>query len=764
MRRPLRPVTEPVNSGVVAPSASMSTATRSATAGQATMLGVFTLTMFLSATLLFMVQPLFARMVLPLLGGSPSVWNTAMVFFQVVLLAGYLYAHVSTRWLGVRRQALVHVAVVLAPLLVLPIAIPGGWSPPAEGNPVLWLLALLLVAVGLPFFAVSATSPLLQAWFARTGHKQAADPYFLYAASNTGSMLALLSYPLLIEWHLHLSEQRWLWAAGYIMLTALMLACVVITRRTVGHAAVAQAATQEPDGAVAPLSRGRQLRWILLAFIPSSLMLSVTTHLSTTIAPIPLIWVVPLALYLLTFILVFSPRTSALQRACVRALPMVIVLLTLLMAAKLTGLPVLLPHLIAFFVAVMVCHGALAADRPDTRHLTTFYVCMSVGGALGGMFNALAAPWLFSGVTEYPLVLVLLCLVRPGATSLPGRGSIDRASGVALCALLAMLVFDIVPAAWELEPTVTVLILAVPVVVIYRFAHRPMRLAAGVAAVFVAGSMVYGSGGGRTLHAERTFFGLHRVVVDAGEHYHSLVHGGTLHGRQSLDPARRREPLTYYTSSGPIGQVFAAYANDPSKQRVAVIGLGAGSLACYKAAGQQWTFYEIDPAVERIARDPRYFTYLADCAPDAPTVIGDARLTLANAPMGGYDLIVLDAFSSDAPPVHLLTREALALYLDKLSPTGVLAFHISNLYLDLGPVVAGLAHDAGLSALAQKDRGLLVSEAARGKNGSYWAAMARTPEALAPLSANPRWEPLPDHDGLPVWTDDFSSILSILRR
>ncbi len=769
------------------------------------LLAIYTVTMFLSALLLFMVQPMFAKMALPLLGGSPAVWNTAMVFYQAMLLGGYIYAHVATRWLGARRQAALHLLVLLLPLLVLPIGIPSGWLPPTQTNPAPWLLALLFVAVGLPFFVVSASSPMLQTWFASTRHRAAADPYFLYAASNIGSMLALLLYPTLIEPTLGLRLQSWIWAAGYLALALMIALCAVALWRTPAGAAAALRApvagserpehqpriregtrrdankppifasrrvtsrigSSEVEYLTDALGVWRRLRWVALAFVPSSLMLSVTTYLSTNIAPIPLLWVIPLAIYLLTFILVFMRKPLLPHVVMRRALPMLLLVLLITLVAQATepiGLLIIV-HLATFFVAAMVCHGAIARDRPAATHLTEFYLWMSVGGVLGGLFNALLAPLLFTTVLEYPLVLVLACLVQPpeAATQLGARARrLDLGLPIALGLLVAALILVAPVVGLSSGPARLGLMFGVPSLICFSFSRRPLRFGLGVAAILAA-SALYTSDQGRVLHAERSFFGIHRVLLDTSGQFHVLAHGGTRHGMQSLDPARRDEPLTYYYPNGPIGQFFETRINTQPQARVAVIGLGAGSLACYKQPEQQWTFYEIDTSVVRIARTPEYFSYLRDCAPDTAMAIGDARLSLANAPDQGYDLIVLDAYSSDSIPVHLITREALALYRAKLAPGGVLAFHISNLYLDLKPVLGNLAADAGLTALARDDLSPNASDTARGKSASQWALMALSANDFGPLASDPRWHPLAPQPNNTVWTDNFSSLLTVFR-
>lgn len=737
---------------------------------------VYGLTIFVSATLLFLVQPMFARMALPLLGGAPAVWNTAQVFYQAALLLGYGYAHLTTRWLGARRQAALHLALLSLPLLVLPIGIPAGWTPPRDDNPSLWLLAVLSVAVGLPFFVVSTSSPLLQKWFSGTGHHAAADPYFLYAASNVGSMLALLSYPLLVEPNLGLLDQSWLWAIGYGVLLLLMAGCAIGLWRAPREAT---APDQRPAATVASptsgLSGRRRLRWVLLSFVPSSLMLSVTTYLSTDIAAIPLLWVIPLALYLLTFILVFATRPPLPHWLMVRALPFALLPLVIVLAARATqpiGLLTAL-HLATFFVAAMVCHGEIARDRPSTQHLTEFYLWMSVGGMLGGVFNALLAPQLFTGIVEYPLMLVLACLLLPrqaastdtsGASVVaPPRRSqmLDLGLPVGLSVLCALLVVAAEAGGLQAGPASTGLMFGLPALLCFSFSRRPVRFGLGIAAILLVSASTSGVSG-QVLYAERSFFGVHRVTLDPSGQYHLLLHGSTLHGKQSLDPARRREPLTYYYPTGPLGQLFDALKRGPARPSVGVVGLGSGAIACYSTPGQRWTFYEIDPAVERIARDQRYFRFLSDCTPDAEVVLGDARLSLGDAASQQYDLLVLDAYSSDSIPMHLMTREALQLYVAKLAPCGLLLFHISNRHLDLEPVLGNLAADAGLVGLTQDDATLTPAEEALGKQASQWVVLARQPQDLAALSSDPRWQPL-RRDAGALWTDQFSSIVGVLR-
>ncbi|HYF64708.1 MAG TPA: hypothetical protein VD886_17920, partial [Herpetosiphonaceae bacterium] len=489
------------------------------------MLPLYTLTIFVSALLLFAVQPMFARMALPLLGGAPAVWNTALVFYQAVLLGGYGYAHLLTSRLPPRRQVLVHLAVLALPLLALPIGIPAGWVPPSDRNPMIWLLGLLAVAVGLPFFAVSASSPLLQTWFSRTGHRAAADPYFLYAASNLGSMLALLSYPILIEPRIALGQQSWLWAVGFGGLVLLMAACGAALWRSVGRPAPEQAAPAAPSP---PLTGLRRLRWVALAAIPSSLMVSVTTYLSTDLAAIPLLWVIPLAIYLLTFILVFATRPPVPHWLMVRAMPIVLLPLVVVLIVRATDpLALLLPlHLGVFAVVTMVAHGELARDRPDPRHLTEFYLWVSLGGVIGGIFNALLAPLLFNSVAEYPITLVLACLLMPQIGTLPAAlrhrrwdALLPLAAGLVMAAGAA---FVVRPGGGSIAPAAAA-VLGAAVMLCFISSRRPLRFGLAVAAVLLGnavGAALGGQSGSRVLYAERSFFGISRVLADAqsGDH------------------------------------------------------------------------------------------------------------------------------------------------------------------------------------------------------------------------------------------------------
>lgn len=734
------------------------------------MVFLFAITLFLSSSLLFVVQPMIAKMVLPLLGGTPAVWNTCMVFFQGMLLAGYLYAHASTRWLRFQHQAVLHIVLLAASFLALPIVVATQHSePPATGMPIGWLLRVLLVTVGIPFFLVSSSGPLLQRWFTRTDHPRARDPYFLSVAGNIGSIFALLAYPALLEPSLRLADQSSMWSSGYVALVLLTAACFYFAyRQSIAHRALTP--EPAPDATVGVKTEGpgwrQRLHWIALAFVPSSLLLGVTTFLTTDVAGVPLLWIVPLVIYLLTFVLVFARRTLVPHALMMRMLPLWVLPLAWLIAFD-TNLPVAIQapiHLLTFFLAAMVCHGELAQRRPDGRYLTEFYLSMSVGGVLGGLFNALVAPLMFTTVLEYPLALVLACALRParsGGSETPLARRLDFALPVIVGAFALGMMF-LLNVSQSKAPHTLLLVFIVPAVLCFSFSARPLRFALTVGALMLAGG-TYAAAQEEVTHRGRSFFGVHRVFDLPERNLRYLIHGGIVHGIQHLDAGKRREPSTYFHKTGPIGQVFAAFQGRHDKSRVAVMGLGIGTLAAYSQAGQQWTFFEIDPAIADLASDRKQFTYLSDSPARTRIVLGDARIALTKEPAQAFDVLVIDVFSSDAIPVHLLTREALRLYLQKLDAGGVLAFNITNSYLNLTPLIADLAHDAGLVVLVQHDQLADAAAMSIGKATSRWAVMARSADALGPLARDARWHPMPARPTPMAWTDDFSNPLSLVR-
>ena len=730
------------------------------------LLPVYTAAIFLSATLLFAVQPMFAKLVLPVLGGAPSVWSVAMVFFQGALLGGYAYAHALTRLLPPRLAVPVHLAVTIAATAFLPLAIASGWGRPPQQGEALWLIGLFAASIGLPFFALSANGPLLQAWFARTGHPDAADPYFLYAASNLGSFLALVSYPVAVEPFLRLGQQTTVWAVLFVALIGLIAACGLLVWRTRGTDRVLSGPAGGEAETAAPGLRDA-LVWIGLAAVPSGLLVAVTVHISTDVAAVPMMWVVPLALYLATFVMVFRTRFVLPHRWVVLLSPTVVLGLVGVMVFEYIGsLPLIVGlNLAAFFVMALVCHGELAQRRPAARHLTAFYLWMSAGGMVGGVFAGLVAPYAFSWVAEYPLLIVLAILCRPALAPVQ-RPAIRIAWSLALVAAVGAMVPGLL-GLYVPDDNVFKGVVAALLAAALLESRNPVRFAAIVALTFVVGRVYQPDGGQRD--TVRSFFGVHKIIDTSDGRFRVLQHGTTIHGAQKLrEPDGRAadgrpEPLTYYHALSPMAETIRAVrkrAGGPI--RVAVVGLGTGSLACQSSPGDDWTYYEIDRSVVTIAHDPARFTFLSQCAPGVKVVLGDARLTLAKT-AARYDLIVVDAFSSDAIPVHLLTREAMAIYLARLAPQGAVLVHVSNRHMDLVPAVAGIAAANGLKAFVNtREEGTDDDEY---RFGSTVVVSVRADDDLPAIADNETWEEKTPDPAERTWTDDFTNVLgAILRR
>ncbi|HEX6885948.1 MAG TPA: fused MFS/spermidine synthase [Planctomycetota bacterium] len=740
-------------------------------------LPLYAATLCLSAFLLFAVQPMFTKMVLPLLGGSAAVWNTAVVFFQGTLLLGYAYAHCSTRFLGPKPQLVLHIVVLGLGFLALPIGVAAGWQPPRGETQIPWLIGLLAASIGLPFFAVSATAPLLQKWFAHTDHAAAGDPYFLYGASNLGSLAALLAYPFVLEPVLGLRAQGGAWTVGYGLLAAAIATCgLILVRRwrPVGASAQGDAG----GGLVAEVTWPLRARWLALATVPSALLLGVTLHIGTDIAAAPFLWVMPLALYLLTFVIVFARRPILRHTWMVRAQVVLLVLLAVLyQIPALVALLVL--HVGAMFVTAMVCHGELARLRPRATHLTEFYLWMSVGGVLGGILAAIVAPLVFDAVYEYPLALCAALLLRPWPQG--RRGPWPWVLDLVLPALLYWLLAGGNPLAeppaaegwWRRaitavvaglggsERTVLLAFKGTLVLGLLCFARRPLRLAlAFLVTMFVLAPDVLNHPENRLMR-ERSFFGVYSVkkIEHPLGKVHLLLHGRVFHGGQNMDnPA---SPITYYTREGPIGQVMSVLRDWPERvERIGVVGLGVGQMASYVGHDQRLTYFEIDPLDERIARDERYFTMLADAGERVEVHIGDGRLLLEEEPDGAFGLLLVAAFSGDAIPVHLLTREALQLYMRKVSERGLVLFNVTNSYLDLLPVLGNLAADQGLAVRRSPSIQLTTPFALE----ADYVLVARRPELLARFGFLPHpWPELPPEPSIGLWTDDFSNLLEVMR-
>jgi hypothetical protein len=736
-------------------------------------------------------------MVLPLLGGAPAVWNTCLVFYQCALFVGYLYAHAVSRR-PLKWQVLFQMALLLLAGLALPIAVHAGAVPPPSSNPVGWVFRILIVSLGLPFIVLATTGPLLQRWFSSVTDATKGSPYSLFAASNAGSFLALFGYPLLVEPMLRVHSQSVGWTLGYVLYGVMMAACGLLVWRTgalsiaAATTAAPTAASQAPTASPAPSpttsSRRRRerampaaeepvdpwdarLRWLGLAAIPATLMMSVTTFIATDVASVPLLWMAPLAIYLLTFVLAFAERAWIPRHVIATLFPIAVVaIVALVIAPPVFPVTMIALHLVAFFVVAMECHLSLAASRPPAESLTEFYLWLSAGGALGGLFNALVAPLIFVNPFEYPLAALSACLLlpQPSDSAVVGRTRLRQFAGFALTALpvlfvVADLVFVNMMDRRIPDDTFTRYAIIFGPACLAAFAMRktPLRMGIGLAAIVFAGAFVRFDNR-VPIHLERSFFGVHRVLFSGRERV--LLSGTTNHGAQAVSPALKCEPLTYYSRGGPVGQLFDELKSHDKPGRVGVVGLGTASMAAYARPGQTWTFFEINPAVERLARDPVYFTYLRDCAPDATVVIGDARLMLGAQAEGAFDVLVLDAFSSDSVPVHLMTREALDLYFHTLAPGGILAVHVSNRYLDLAPVVGATGRSAGFTSITQlhapsDDQRAISNEI----SPSRWVLMARGASDLGSLYGDSRWTSLDSTDG-PVWTDDYSNVMGVIRR
>jgi hypothetical protein len=714
----------------------------------------------LSAALILWIQPLFGKMILPYLGGTPAVWNTCLVFFQAALLLGYLYAYFQSK-LVLRNQLISHLIILVCLLALLPIKVPQNWTPPTETNPVPALFLLLCSSLGLPFVLLSATAPLLQTWFSLSGEEQSKDPYFLYVASNVGSLVGLFGYPALLEPNFTLAGLSLAWTGGYVLLLLLIAATVLVLwkRREERNPEIAPAS---PD-----ITHLLRLKWLFLAAVPSSLLQSVTTYMTTDLAPMPLLWLIPLGLYFVSFVLVFSRREILSRRLMLLLQTIVLVALSFCeFWLHETEVFKMFPLVLAtLFVTAMVFHGELVRTRPAADRLTEFYLWMAAGGVVGGIFSALVAPLIFTTMLEYPIVLVLAGMLMPTSDE-DSKASVslwDLAIPVAVLAIGGAALFANHQRIFPITLQSTALLGTALAVMVYLCKKRPIRFGAGLASFLLIGFLVTHIDS-NTIHNERNFFGVLRIDRERQRPAIALFHGHTSHGRQFLDPKVRREPTMYYSRKGPLGEVFSSLPPAPEGRRVAVIGLGAGTVACYATEKDHWVFYEINPQVTKLAKDTQYFTFLKDCRAKVDIISGDGRLSLAKAADGYFDLILLDAFSSDSIPVHLLTTEALQLYLKKLQPHGIIAFHISNRYLKLDSVLANLAASCGLPGYGIVQVMTQAEERTSLGSSSAWGLVARNEMDLKRIvSQYPGWHRLNGGRGANAWTDDYSSLIAYLN-
>ncbi len=708
----------------------------------------------LASFLLFFVQPMIAKMALPQLGGNPAVWTSAMVAFQLLLLAGYGYAHMLQRF-ALKHQALVHCAALLLALLCLPISFNAA-SPPSGDALVVWVPWRVAMTVGPLFVLLAAQAPLVQSWFRDSG--TGGEPYRLYAWSNAGSFLGLLAYPLLVEPFTALDTQRTFWSAGFGLLALATLGMLFLASKAAPVARAQSASTIWPDIRTA-------LRWMTLAAIPSGLILSTTTHITTDIIAMPLLWVLPLALYLLSFVLAFREARGLIDHVATYAAPLIALLALIALSTddfevQVTGSA----SMALLLVASLALHRQLFNERPPAEGLTAFYLILAAGGALGGILVAIAAPLVFDWTYEFPVLIIaaIAMLHQRGGKTGP------IAIGVALA---AMPLAAAVALQWiELSQILLAGLFALPLFFVWR--SKAVMLCVtlcGILALTGFDALILSANNLR----QRSYFGIYTVRENETGTVRKLAHGTTTHGAQRLEPGKLLQPTTYFGPQSGAGQILtAAPALYSDKARIAVLGLGVGTLSCYAKPSQTWSFYEIDPLVADIAIKQGWFTYMINCAPNAAVRIGDARLTLAQQPTASLDILVMDVFSSDAVPTHLLTREAFAIYDRVLAKDGALLIHISNRYLDLEPVLAS-------EAKARRWTSAIITHNATpeqidaGETTSVWVMMARSEDMLqrarnAAAQTTPakdsEWKPLSEKQGFARWTDEFGSILHLIKR
>ena len=733
---------------------------------------IFTTTIFLSATLLFSVQPMFTKLILPLLGGASNVWNTAIVFFQAMLLGGYIYAHLVSKYLPVKAQIAVHACVTAAGFIFLPLAVPTDVILPESGMPTFWLLGLFGMTVGLPFFALSANAPLLQRWFSLTDHRDADDPYFLYSASNAASLIILCAYPFIIEPNTRLGGQTLSWMAGYASLLIMLgLTAFVLMRRL---APVSENVDAVQSAKIAGWKQ--KAFWIFLAFIPSSLMLGVTSFMTNNIASTPFLWIMPLALYLLTFVIVFARKPIVSAEGLSKLFPWVVIAGFLLIAPNYpfgiagyqinTSPPPILkiPLLLTvYFLISLYCHAILVERRPTASGLTEFYILMSVGGVLGGIFNALIAPVIFNAVYEFMLVLALVLFLRPTGIEMPKAG--DKPWSLFFIGVIAAAINAVVQLTYGSDVSLVIFISAAIVAISCMRFDFSKILKVGLFASLALVAIIFDLFGTESLYKDRSFYSLLAVREDESAHgkIHKFVHGDTFHNYQLRAPELQTVPTSYYLEGGSIHLSIERLREVLGGNiDVAVVGLGAGAMVCYEQPGDKWIYFEIDPAVVELAKNTKYFSYIENCAPKADIRIGDARQKLKDVPEQSLDMIVIDAFSSNSIPAHLVTREALALYRSRMTAEGLVFFHTSNKMLDVTSVVARLAEDAGLTA-----RYIDIDEFSGNpyaKYGSRATGILMGPEEVmqSVTAGEERFSNWTPSRHVKVWTDDYSSILGTL--
>ena len=733
---------------------------------------IYVSTMLLSACLLFLVQPMFARMALPLLGGTPAVWAIAMLFFQAALLGGYAYAHVLKSFVSARAAVVLHLILMAGGWFFLPVHVEQALAPQGGTVAGLWLVGLMAKSIGYPFFFLSATAPLLQSWFARTTHQNAASPYFLYSASNIGSIGALLLYPFVVEPTLGLMVQARLWSLGYGLLMLGIGISGVAMLRSFNSVTVDASADKQLS---IPLKR--KLWWVLMAFVPSALLVAWTNHITTDIASAPFLWLPPLILFLLTFVLVFRDRPLvSLRLARIAQLVSLPICYFVQFALPLSlAVPAIFVGAIFFFATAIICHRQLYEARPDASRLTEFYMLMSIGGVLGGLFVSLLAPLIFNSVAEYPLLMLVGVAVWLGLYSDGKLAAVLKTPIMLIGAFgfATILIGFMAKSAGAVGFVTTHNFINLLFVAFGIFLAMAQRYA--VAALCMVMAVVSMSTAQNATRLQlRNYFGEISIVDNAsGKPFRTFMHGTTMHGAEALaelsgDAAGKPHALTYYSEPGGMAQSLQLtqdrLAQTGRKGTYRIIGLGTGSMACYAKLGEDWAYYEIDPNVTKVARDSAQFTFLPNCAPDLKVIEGDARLTLANGGAEKFDYLLVDAFSSDSIPVHLITTEAMQLYLSKLNDDGLLAMHLTNRYMDLVPVLA-----ANLKKIDPNLQSRVLDFAPDKPDvpatHSIVVVISRKAESISGFDKIGIAQALPEINGIDPWTDDFANLpAAMLRR
>jgi len=777
---------------------------------------------FAGAGLMFIIEPMVAKMLLPMFGGSPNVWTTCVLFFQILLLIGYLYAHLLGTRLSARFQIAIHIPIVWLAAFLLPSRIPGGVA--VYDTPTLSLIAILGALVGAPFFVISTTAPLLSKWCAAT---KAINPYLLYAASNAGGLIGLLSYPFLIESSMRLTDQTALAQCVYIIYAVLVTACAVAFYKVGKDLIVSQSSDLGVSLSEAAPTAGSYLRWLVLTVTPQSLVLGLTTYITSELSAIPFFWVVPLFIYLLSFVIAFSPGSARLLNfSSASALLLTLASLVVITDGSYLGgyssiSAFIILHLACLFFVCCACHMRVASLRPSTRHLTNYYLAISSGGVFGSCINTFIAPALFKDYLEYPLMLVVAAVVLTGGTLPKTILQRTQVSVDVKIWLVPLVVLGVSTVSWwhasntldalgdpenmsaSAFPVVVVAAVAfqffVPLIACLLLAESARQLKLGIALVGIFALLDYAAVPDFVVFQKRNFFGCLTIAARQDENVCEFFHGHTLHGSESLDPDERGKPISYYYPTSPIGSILTAMYGPPQTLRelaadvqnrmvpdssddplvsrrirmqrsrevkpapIAVIGLGAGTIASYAKRGQPVVYYEIDREVVDIASNPIFFTYIFQARArgvDLKVLNGDGRLEIQKAPYNHFQAIFVDAFTGDAIPTHLLTREALATYRSKLTRDGMIVFNISNHYYDLRPVLETLAAESELAAYAFDDSNVALE---RHRTNASWVILTSDQNLQRALRER-GWEPLHVEKKVRPWTDDFCSPLTVLSH